>query len=235
MRATIPHFGKLFVFALLSFADLFLTWHLLEQGTGQVYESNPIARWWLEQHGWLGLVLFKLGVVVVVAGLALLISRYRPRAGGCVLTFACSAVALVVLYSSSLAGYIGKQPDAFGMAELERDLAKDRQLEQRLRAVRDYHALLNRFSGDWLAQRCTLTEAIDQLAGSPNAHNANWLRVIYQRYPGYTKEQCLAANLLEHVLSMVGSDSSLDRLRIQELVAEYQDTYGVVVPGRVTQ
>src|SRR5262249_9097167 len=100
MRATIPHFGKLFVFVLLGFVDLILTWHLLEQSPGQVYESNPIARWWLEQHGWLGLVLFKITVVLFVAALALIISQYRPCAGGLVLVFACSALALVDLYSS---------------------------------------------------------------------------------------------------------------------------------------
>ena len=45
--ATFPHRRKLFLFVLLNVVDLVLTWCLVGRGNGEVYESNPIARWWL--------------------------------------------------------------------------------------------------------------------------------------------------------------------------------------------
>jgi hypothetical protein len=35
---------KLLLFVCLSLGDLGLTWHLLSNGKGQVYEGNPLAR-----------------------------------------------------------------------------------------------------------------------------------------------------------------------------------------------
>ncbi len=234
MHAETSPYGKLLMFALLSGLDLFLTWHLLEQRAGQVYESNPIARWWLEQHGWLGLVFFKSSVVLVVAGLALLISRYRPRTGGWVLVFACSTLALVVLYSSSLAGFMCRQPEVVAAGELEHQAERDRLLDQRLHAIREYNALLGRLGDDWLAGRCTLSEAVRQLAGTSNARNPSWLQLIYQRYPGHTTEQCLAANLLDHVRVSQTHSQSVDPQVLSQLAAEYQARYGVIAPCRFT-
>jgi hypothetical protein len=102
MRNLMRHPGKQLLFALLSLIDLSLTWWLLSRSGGQVYEGNPVARWWLANHGWLGLAVFKVGGVLLVVGLAAVISHYRPRAGGRVLGFACAALTVVVLYSASL-------------------------------------------------------------------------------------------------------------------------------------
>jgi hypothetical protein len=98
MKLRLMHPGKLGLFLFLSLADLFLTWRLL-QSSGEMYESNPIAEWWLSCYGWAGLAGFKIGMALAVAILATAISLARPRTGGRVLAFACAALAVVVLYS----------------------------------------------------------------------------------------------------------------------------------------
>jgi hypothetical protein len=114
------HPGKQLLFALLSVTDLFLTWWLLDHSDGEVYESNPVANWWLARHGWLGLVAFKAGGVLLVIGLVAFISRYRPRAGGRILGFACAILALVVLYSAFLWRWVPGAPEAAWAAAEER-------------------------------------------------------------------------------------------------------------------
>ena len=106
MSAQILHPFKQLVFVVLSLADLYLTRHLVSATDGQIYESNPIANWWLSNLGWLGLGAFKLLTMLTVAGLVVAISRSRPRAGRRVLSFACVAVAAVVAYSCYLCGTI---------------------------------------------------------------------------------------------------------------------------------
>jgi hypothetical protein len=103
MRGRIPHLGKISLFVLLSMTDLFLTWRLMLDSHGRVYESNPVANWWLSSFGWPGLVCYKLFLVCFIVGLVLLISRFRPRSGGRFLGFACAVLTAVVLYSGSLA------------------------------------------------------------------------------------------------------------------------------------
>jgi hypothetical protein len=100
----VPHLWKLLLFAGLNFADLLLTWNLVSHGEGDIYEGNPIAQSWLTLYGWAGLALFKLVVVLVVASLVFIISRYRPRLGGLVLGFGCCAVCVVVAYGCYLVG-----------------------------------------------------------------------------------------------------------------------------------
>src|SRR5262249_38923004 len=105
-----PHSGKQFLFVLLSVADLALTWWLLAHSRGQVYEANPVARWWLQQQGWLGLALFKVGVVFLVVGLVVVIARSQPRTAGCVLGLGCVVLALVVLHSTALCRTVLRSP-----------------------------------------------------------------------------------------------------------------------------
>lgn len=109
MHATkILHGGKLFLFSLLSLADLGLTLHLLRQSGGRVYESNPVAGAWLDAFGWAGLVGFKVMMVLLVAGLCAVISRYRPAAGGRVLNLGCLATGTVVAYSFFLSNLVNQ-------------------------------------------------------------------------------------------------------------------------------
>ena len=54
------------LFIALSGADLFLTWRLLSSRGSAVYESNPVAAWFLGRFGWMGLTAFKAVAVLVV-------------------------------------------------------------------------------------------------------------------------------------------------------------------------
>jgi hypothetical protein len=96
------HPKKQVVFALLSAADLALTWSLLGNSHGEVYEANPIARLWLTRFGWLGLAGFKAALVLLVLSLVVVIGRWRPRAAGRLLGFGCVCLAIVVSYSVAL-------------------------------------------------------------------------------------------------------------------------------------
>src|SRR5262249_61189290 len=66
---------KLVLFGLLSIADLVLTLYLPHQGNGRVYESNPLAGWWLARLGSFGLALYKVLCVLLFGTLILTISR----------------------------------------------------------------------------------------------------------------------------------------------------------------
>ena len=98
----LEHTGKQLSFVLLSLADLTMTWALIRDGLGSVYESNPVAAWCLHGYGWAGIAVFKALMVLVSGGLSEVISRYRPRTGGRVLALGCILTASVVLYSGYL-------------------------------------------------------------------------------------------------------------------------------------
>jgi hypothetical protein len=98
----LEHTGKQLSFVLLSLADLTMTWALIGDGLGSVYESNPVAAWCLQGYGWAGMAVFKAVMVLASGGLSEVISRYRPRTGGRVLALGCIITASVVLYSGYL-------------------------------------------------------------------------------------------------------------------------------------
>jgi hypothetical protein len=89
-------------FVVLSAVDLLLTWVLLQNTGGMVYESNPIANALLSRYGWAGMIMFKLTDVLLVAWIVTLLSIFQPRAARRVLSIACGIVGMVALYSSYL-------------------------------------------------------------------------------------------------------------------------------------
>ena len=108
MKLKTLRIGQLLLYAGLSLVDLALTYRLLERGGGHIYESNPLANAWLSAYGWTGLAAFKLACMALVISVATLLLVRRPRAADHLLLFACTAVALVVLYSCSLVGFFGQ-------------------------------------------------------------------------------------------------------------------------------
>ena len=98
----LEHTGKQLSFVLLSLADLTLTWALIGDGLGSVYESNPVAAWCLQGYGWAGMAVFKAVMVLASGGLSEVISRYRPHTGGRILVLGSIITASVVLYSGYL-------------------------------------------------------------------------------------------------------------------------------------
>src|SRR5262245_50918526 len=112
------HSVRVTLFLILSALDLFLTWRLLREGAGCVYEINPIANALLTSFGMTGLVLYKLGMVVNTLGLCAIISLYRPAASRFVLTFACFVLTGVVVYSGYIWGF-GEIQDLASWPEAE--------------------------------------------------------------------------------------------------------------------
>src|SRR2546421_1505927 len=105
--------GRFGLFTALGLIDLALTCYLLRAAPGQVYEGNPVARWWLLRCGWVGLAGFKLAVVLLVLTAVQRIAHYRPHTAARVLAFACAATALVIGYSCTLLGTARAQGRVF--------------------------------------------------------------------------------------------------------------------------
>jgi hypothetical protein len=217
----------------LSLADFCLTCWLLSLPGGQVAEGNPVARWWLTRFGWLGLAGFKVALVALVAGLALLISRYRPRTGGLVLGFGCAALTAVLLHSASLCRPALRSAEAWDTIR-----RRGQELDGELPKARQYQALLERAGADLLAGRCTLVGAVDVLAASEKGQDPVWLGRLAEGYGRSCPRECLAVNLLLSV-AMSLSDSPQSEgppavwAAVSRLEREFQLTFGKAPPARL--
>ncbi|MCI0464218.1 MAG: DUF5658 family protein [Gemmataceae bacterium] len=204
MSAVRPGRLLLALFVTLSLTDFLLTWYLLEQRGGRFYESNPVARWFLVQFGWAGLAAFKTAVVLLVVGVALLVSRRRPRTSRRVLTFGCLTTGVVVLYSCFLLNRASASrfiPDEASI------LATGRQLDAKLHRSREYRALLDRLGAHLRAGACTLEEAVDLLAASAQGQDPEWMRWLRSHYPDHTDRECLTANLQHYAGPQLSQES----------------------------
>jgi hypothetical protein len=229
MCIPIPHLGKQFLFALLSLTDLGLTWWLLRNSNGQVYEANPIASWWLTRFGWAGLACFKAIVVLVVLGLSAVIYFSRPRAAEQILRLACASLTVVVLYSAGLclaAIHTPREPD--WEKELAALNADTRKLQQQREA---FVILLNDLREDLLAERCTLREATGRLA----AADADSLRPHTALYPNRPLAESVAAFLITHVVNLQKSQPQLAWQIALRLEREYQRTFGLSIPTTLSR
>ncbi len=194
-----------------------------------MYEGNPIANWWLAAGGWQGLAVFKFGVAGLVGGLCVLISVYRPHTARKVLTFACSVLLVVVLYSSSLAGYMGA-PGPRSETNRLRSLEKNGLvLEKQFQGVKEYQALRRKLGVALLEGRCTLREAVERLRASEMGRQPRWLKILHMHYPNLDDEQCLAANLLEFTRDVSGGDPAAAPV-MARLEGDFQAGYGVPPP-----
>ncbi|HZT82167.1 MAG TPA: DUF5658 family protein [Gemmataceae bacterium] len=222
------HPCKLLLFVALSACDLLLTWRLVEHGGGAVYEANPVAGWWLARHGWAGLAGFKFGIVLLVAGLCAAVSRRRPRAGGRLLLLGCAALAIVVGYSGWLMASVRPAP---GADEHDPALAEQGcQLDDQLTQTRAHSQVVRRVTEDLVTERCTLGEAVEQVARSAHAHNPTWLRVLRTYYPDRTEEERVAASLLLNAVSHVREDPYLARQVAWRLESQFRAAFGASPP-----
>ncbi len=224
------HSFKLGLFAVLSLADFVLTWRLLQRGDGGVYESNPVANWCLAHSGWLGLAFYKLATVALVAGLAVVLARYRPCAGSFVLVFACSALAGVVVYSSALACWEQVPPSDDSAPEVLRIPQRGLWLDREVIKIRDYSALQKQLSEDLLKRRRGLSEAVEILGRSDSGRSPLWLGILRERYPGCSDEECLAANLITCTKEILTDHAGPADGLVCLLEAEFRANYGRPVP-----
>ncbi len=159
------HPYRQFLFVLLSLADLALTCWLLDHSRGQVYEANPLARWWLVRYWATGLACFKAAVVLLVLVLMAVIAHFRPWAAGRILEVSCAILVLVVLHSTALCRTFLVPINAREALEIEQALDE---INREIRAERSRMIAFRVFVGDLcndlLAGRCTLGEAVGRLA-----------------------------------------------------------------------
>jgi hypothetical protein len=203
----LSHKRRTLVFVVLSSLDLLLTWRLLETSDGQVYESNPIASWFLVYTGWLGLVGFKAVAVLFASGLTTMLTCLRPRMGGFILSLACVIVGGVVVYSSSLVGCLTSHNNRDPVVAFQQG---NNSLTEELNAQRAYRHLLSELRDDLLARRSSLAEAVRRLRESERGQDERWLQLLRDRHPGLTDDACLAANLVEFTThSLEGAPPSI--------------------------
>jgi hypothetical protein len=209
------------LFALLSILDLSLTWRLLELPGSRIYESNPIAAWWLAQHGWLGLVGFKGGIALLVLGLTIAISYRRPRAAGRVLQFGCAALFLVVFYSAALC-----RPAQMWSEQSAAIASKRIFLEREMRMGREYRRVLDEALGELLAGRCGLAAAVARLAETEKGRDPKWLELLANMHQGRTNAENLAVNLIINGAVVPDRGPEAAWRFVRQLEREFQLIYG---------
>jgi len=177
------------LFVALGLADLLMTCYLLK-APRLFFESNPLARWWLDRWGWAGLAGFKAATILLALTAIAVVARRHPRVAGHVLCFACVATALVVIYSGTLAFATRGLPQVKSLAE------RGRQMDAQLRPLHEYCHLLARLAEDLRAGRCSVADAVARLAATEQARDPTWLAQLRRQYPGRSDAECLAASLL---------------------------------------
>jgi hypothetical protein len=219
---------KLALFVLLSAADFGATWLLLRAEDGVICESNPVACWWLNQHGWLGLAVFKTATVLVASVLVVALSRLRPLASAHLLSFGCAVLLGVVCYSCFLL-YRGHRPEEECLAVDGSLLEQSRLIEERVRDGQDYGTLLRRLSCDLVAERCSLPEAAEILERSKQGEKLAWRAQLQRSFPCRSDRGCFAANVLFYAVAVCREVPSC-RKRIPRLAAEFRSTFGPLPP-----
>jgi hypothetical protein len=106
-RYSLPLQRESALFILVSVLDVMMTYLMLSDvpepdGRVMFYESNPVARWFLEGWGLNGIVIFKFTMVAVVEVIAQIVAFRQLQLGRRLLEFGTLIVALVVLYSMYL-------------------------------------------------------------------------------------------------------------------------------------
>jgi hypothetical protein len=222
------------LFILLSVADLTLTWWLLTRAGGSVYESNPLAAWWLANAGWLGLAAFKVGLVLLVLGLVAILGRLRPQVGSSVLGFGCVILALVVCYSGVLALQVDARENA-ALLESERNMQEaNAGCREAIRHQLAYSCFREQIAREILAGHYTLAQACDRLATSERLKDTTWLHAL----PGFqncSTRECLARQLLSlvRILSRDAANPEEAWQVSQNLEAEFEVTFGHQPPDEL--
>jgi hypothetical protein len=228
MRGAI-HFRKLVVFNLLSGADLWLTWRLMRQGGGLIYECNPVASASLACFGWTGLVVFKATMVAFIGVVAVFISLSRPKTSGRILLFGCLVTACVVTYSCYLSHALALRPA--DVTAWEEAAQRDIDLERQLRQHQAYRHFVDQLRSDMLAGRCSLREAVDALERSSYSPHSVWLAAYQERYPSLSYREHLALHLVYHAIVPLNPDAVGKTQSTKQVLEQYQDAFGKPLPA----
>jgi hypothetical protein len=190
--------GRFALFAVLGLIDLALTYYLLRTAPGKVYESNPVAQWWLVRWGWAGLAGFKLAVVLLVLAAVQFIALYRPRTAGHVLWFACGATALVVGYSCTLLGTARAHWRPFTWEDEVRIRSEAAQIDARVQQVQAFYRLRDQLAEDLNAGRYSLEALVSRLAATPEARDPDWLKSLRHAHPAHSNRESMAEFIRYH-------------------------------------
>jgi hypothetical protein len=226
LRATpmtsLHHPRKLFLFTALSLADLSLTAFLLQGGGVHTYESNPIAAWWLARFGWAGLTAFKMAVTLLVASLVLVVSRCRPRTGGSVLVFACTAVLAVVLYSACLVSYVAAEVEGVRaeVAELDREF---QDMEQHDAVILNRISAKERVAEEVAAGQLTLIQAADRFRQLDQQFPAFDPKIVRFSDQADTDKERYCRLVIHYVRGTLTDQEDADFALLYRLEAELQD------------
>jgi hypothetical protein len=199
--------------------DLALTRFLLGQPGGGAYESNPFASWWLANFGWWGLVLLKVGIVLLMGSMTLAVSRRRPRVAGWVLGFGCTALLGVLVYSGLLVPEVLAQADQTRQRE-----QRSQQLEGKCVPLQAYLDMVGKLRKDLVLRRRSLAEAVEMLSTTERVHDSEWQRHTGSRFPGYKGAEVVAALLIEE--AVLSPEASSKDLLHRELEAEFRSCFG---------
>ena len=104
-RQKLPLETETTIFILVNVLDFAMTWWMLlhrEMGLGNFYESNPVARYFLDHWGVKGLLLFKMAVVAFVCVIAQIVATKREASARFLLVVGALVVSAVVIYSLKL-------------------------------------------------------------------------------------------------------------------------------------
>jgi hypothetical protein len=104
-RRKLPLETETSIFILVNVLDFVMTWWMLmhrEMGLGNFYESNPVARFFLDHWGVKGLLYFKMGVVAFVCVIAQIVATRREASARFLLVAGTLVVSAVVIYSLRL-------------------------------------------------------------------------------------------------------------------------------------
>lgn len=224
---------KLVLFALLGASDFFLTWHLLGSGGGAVYESNPVAAWWLGHFGWLGLAGFKAATMLLAAALGVVVCLRRPAAGHRLLAFGCVALSAVVLYSGYLCHDLRRRPAGLDPDDASQLQAARERIDAGLRRARVYRTALTAAAEDVRVGRCTLQDAVTRLSATEQAHDAAWLHRFQIYYPGCGEREAIALTVVNHLHRQMDDTPAGVALRL-DLGAQYKSLYGHAPPSAVS-
>jgi hypothetical protein len=225
----------LIVFATLSVCDLIATTWLLNSNAETIYESNPVAGWWLRQFGWPGLASFKAIAVFAVIGLASVIYRYRPDTARGVLTFGSATVLCVVFYSAGLAGYVCASSESRDLAELRAMETSNQRLDHALMDAGEFLRAKRDITSQVLAGSRDPVEAVQQLAAHYQARDPYWMESLRRQHPGLSDDQCIAVNFLTFSRGL-SEDTPAAAARCRKVHAEIREVFDVSIgPATLTK
>jgi hypothetical protein len=223
------------VFIVLSFLDWFLTWQLLENSHGGIYEANPIASVILLRFDWLGIGVFKLGCTLTGLVTILVLCQLRPHVGLRLCTVMSLCLVAVIGYSIVLwVAQPWQSEDLCALAQAKQNAAR---LEQHRLAYMAYMKTRNQLAHDLAAERHTLSQATDELARRVAEMSHEFLFYVPSRPTGPDLEAFLAEELISaaRVEPLFRYRPGLAARRTNQLAREFELQFHTALPQYILE